>query len=198
MPLINRIQLLNSLIKHETLTIDDLAKEENMGMIPDKEQLKILLNELRKSGHILQLNGVNPFTYTISDTGVADGKRRKKEILDNNAFQHIPGGGEMDTVSTILDDLKQKNQDNEFSINEHGWVALKGKVYKENEIKIIRTYRFEGNSDPADAAIIYLVATNDGIVGYSLDAYGVYSNYRGAGYANTINAMGTIKFGEPR
>src|SRR5690348_16157580 len=141
MPLFNRILLLTSLIKHETLTIDDLAKEENMGMLPDKEQLKTLLNELRESGCIVQLNGVNPSTYTINDKGITEGKRKEKEALQNK-LEPMPDRGDMDTISTILNDLKKKNQDNEFSINEHGSVTLKEKVYEANEIKIIKTYRF--------------------------------------------------------
>jgi len=96
---------------------------------------------------------------------------------------------EMDTVSSILNNLKVKCQDNEFVISPNGSIHLSGKSYKYDEIKIIKTYRFEGESDPADEAIIYLIEANDGMIGYSLDAYGVYTNHSNDGYADSIHQM---------
>ena len=96
---------------------------------------------------------------------------------------------EMDTISTVLSMLKTKKQDNEFVINGTGQLSLNGKSYSHHEIKIIKTYQFEGDSDPADEAIIYLILTRDGIIGYSLDAYGVYTNHMNDGYAGLIQQM---------
>ena len=96
---------------------------------------------------------------------------------------------EMDTISTVLNMLKLKNQDNEFVITQTGQLSFNGKSYSQHDIKIIKTYRFEGESDPADAAIIYLIMTHDGVIGYSLDAYGVYTNHRNDGYADLIQQM---------
>ena len=96
---------------------------------------------------------------------------------------------EMDTISTVLNTLKLRKQDNEFIINQTGQLCFNGKSYSQDDIKIIRTYRFEGESDPADAAIIYLVMAYDGVIGYSLDAYGVYTNHRNDGYADLIQQM---------
>lgn len=95
----------------------------------------------------------------------------------------------MDTISTVLNKLKQKNQDNEFIIDESRQLSLNGKSYSQHDIKIIKTYRFEGNSDPADSAILYIILTHDGIIGYSLDAYGVYTNHRNDGYADLIQQI---------
>ncbi len=75
MSAINRTQLLNSIIKHETLTILDMAKKENLGMIPDKSHLAFLLDELTESGYINILNNVTPCTYTITDKGIKEGSR---------------------------------------------------------------------------------------------------------------------------
>ena len=96
---------------------------------------------------------------------------------------------EMDTISTVFNMLKQKKQDNEFVINTVGQLSLNGKSYNPDEIKIIKTYRFEGDSDPADEAIIYLIKAHDGVIGYSLDAYGVYTNHTNDGYAGLIQQM---------
>ncbi|AEV96410.1 hypothetical protein A4D02_19835 [Niastella koreensis] len=100
---------------------------------------------------------------------------------------------EMDTISTVLNTLKLRKQDNEFIINETGQLSFNGRSYDQHDIKIINTYRFEGESDPADAAIIYLIMAYDGVIGYSLDAYGVYTNHRNDGYADIIQQMAIKK-----
>jgi len=72
---LNRKILLHTLIKHETLTEVDIAKEENLGLVPNKVQLGFLLSELSLSGHIEALSGVVPVTYTITQKGIDEGKR---------------------------------------------------------------------------------------------------------------------------
>lgn len=74
---INRTIVLNSLVRHETLTIVDITKVENLGVVPDRVHLNYLLTELMESGHIQTLNGVTPVTYTITRKGIAEGKRLK-------------------------------------------------------------------------------------------------------------------------
>lgn len=72
---VNRKIVLETLIKHETLKEDDIAKEENLGVIPNKEQLRFLLSELDLSGHIQVLSGADPVTYTITQKGIDEGAR---------------------------------------------------------------------------------------------------------------------------
>lgn len=82
----------------------------------------------------------------------------------------------MTTVSGVLEKLRIRNQNTEFLVDEKGFTAGKGKYYTPDELCIIKTYRFEGNSDPSDTSIIYLIEANDGLIGYCMDAYGVYTN----------------------
>ena len=104
---------------------------------------------------------------------------------------------DMDTVSSILNLLK--GQDNEFIISPNGSIHLHCKWYQQDEIAIIKTYHFEGESDSADEAIIYLIEANDGMIGYNHDAYGVYTNHvndafaevnRNSKFVNTLIALG--------
>ncbi len=44
-------------------------------------------------------------------------------------------------------------------------------------VRLPKEFRFEGDSNPDDSSIIYLIEANDGLIGYSMDAYGVYSNH---------------------
>lgn len=84
---------------------------------------------------------------------------------------------EMTTLTSILEKLRVKKKDNVFENTINGFTAGNSKFYQPNDLKIIRTYRFEGESNPDDNAVVYVIEANDGLVGYSLDAYGVYSNH---------------------
>ena len=75
---IDRKVVLDTMITHETLTVTDLAKPENLGMTPDVTHLKYLLDELHQSGHLQELNGVSPLTYTITQKGIEEGVRLRK------------------------------------------------------------------------------------------------------------------------
>ncbi|MFL5742145.1 MAG: hypothetical protein ACJ75B_18120 [Flavisolibacter sp.] len=75
MNFITRQLLLATLTKHETLTIDDLAKPENIGLLPNQGQLNYLLKQLVIGGHIMILRGASPLTYTITQGGIEENKR---------------------------------------------------------------------------------------------------------------------------
>lgn len=83
----------------------------------------------------------------------------------------------MTTLSGVMEKLRLKKIDNEFKMTPEGFTAGKGKYYKPEDLKVIRTYRFEGESSPEDNAVIYIIEATDGLVGYSIDAYGAYSDH---------------------
>lgn len=99
--------------------------------------------------------------------------------------QKIP----MTTVTSVLEKLRIKKYDKEFTMTAEGFTPGNNKFYKPDDLKIIRTYRFEGESDPSDSSIIYLLEANDGLIGYSLDAYGVYSDHDDDGYDDFIRKI---------
>ena len=75
---INRKLVLDAMIMHETLSVANLAKDEIFGSTPDITHLQYLLEELNSSGHLQQLPGVNPVTYTITQKGIEEGFRLRK------------------------------------------------------------------------------------------------------------------------
>ncbi len=99
------------------------------------------------------------------------------------------GTGDMTTLSTVLEKLRVKKRDNEFRMLENGFGASSGKTYQPEDLKILRTYRFEGASDPSDSSVLYVLEANDGLIGYSIDAYGVYSNHDDDGYDEFIRQI---------
>lgn len=97
---------------------------------------------------------------------------------------------EMTTVSQVLDKLRLNKMDNEFRWTSEGFTAGKGKFYRPAELEIVKTYRFEGASNPSDMEILYIIQTGDGLIGYSLDAYGTYSSHENEeGYNNFIRQI---------
>ena len=99
--------------------------------------------------------------------------------------------GEMTTVTSVLETLRQKKQDNEFKYTEGGFTIGSGKIYKPEDLRIIKVYRFEGESDPSDMSVIYVIEANDGLIGYSMDAYGAYSDHDDASYDDFIRQIPT-------
>ena len=95
----------------------------------------------------------------------------------------------MTTLSNVLEKLRVKKQDNELIMTEEGFTSPAGKLYQADELTIIKTYRFEGDSDPSDSSILYLIEARDGLIGYSIDAYGAYSNHDDVKYDDFIRKI---------
>jgi hypothetical protein len=73
--------------------------------------------------------------------------------------------------------LAEKGFGSEFKINKDG-ARLDGHegLYQPNDLQILKVYRFEGESDPADMAALYAMQAIDGKKGFLLNAYGTYSD----------------------
>ena len=96
----------------------------------------------------------------------------------------------MTTSSEALERLRQKNMANEFRWTTKGFAAPNGKTYRPDQLEIVRTLRFEGESNPSDMEILYILRADDGLIGYSLDAYGAYSSHDNeVGYDNFIRQI---------
>jgi len=71
-------QVLETMIRHETLTIDDLAKEENLGFVPNTGDLITILYTLCKNGFLKDIPGATKLTYTITQKGIEEGLRLRQ------------------------------------------------------------------------------------------------------------------------
>jgi len=99
----------------------------------------------------------------------------------------------MNTLSQILEKLRLKGKDNELKMSDHGKMQSKllGKIYKPEDLTIVKTYRFEGDSDPGDNSVLYLLEDKDKNIGYILDAYGTYSDNSGPGFDDFLKKIPT-------
>jgi hypothetical protein len=93
---------------------------------------------------------------------------------------------EMTTLSQVIEKLRLSRRDSEFILTPQGFTIGNGKFYLPHDLKIIKTYRFEGESDPSDSSILYVMEANDGSIGYSVDAYGAFSNHDDVDYNGFI------------
>ncbi|HEY9257234.1 hypothetical protein [Chitinophaga sp.] len=99
--------------------------------------------------------------------------------------------GEMTTLSRVLEKLHERGFDHELNMSDHGRLQNKDaqKIYNPEDLTIIKTYRFEGESDPSDSSILYVLEDKDGQKGYVLDAYGAYSSHEEAGFDEFIQKI---------
>ena len=62
-------------------------------------------------------------------------------------------------------------------------------VFSPEQVRIINFYRFEGESDPSDNAILYVVETSTGEKGTLTDAYGVYTDLKVSEFVKQIEEI---------
>lgn len=81
------------------------------------------------------------------------------------------------TLSLVMNKVSANGYEKEFQL-EDGKLTLSGEShsYSPSDLIITKSYRFEGESNPDDMAVLYLIHTNDGKKGMLIDAYGTYSS----------------------
>ena len=87
----------------------------------------------------------------------------------------------MKTMSEVMQKLAGRGITKEFCINESGDMKItdSDKVYNPQDLKILKSYRFEGDSNPADNSVLYVAEDHNGNLGMIIDSYGAESNYPG-------------------
>jgi hypothetical protein len=92
------------------------------------------------------------------------------------------------TLSQVMQKLAQKGVTQEFRMNENCEMKLNSsdKVYNAHELKILKTFRFEGFSNPDDNEVLYVAEDTAGNRGMIIDSYGADSNYPGEKFDDFI------------
>lgn len=76
-----------------------------------------------------------------------------------------------DTVSEAVNALRKRGFTIDFNLKENCLVCHEGK-YDPDDFEIVEVYRFEGNTDPADEAVVYGIQSNNGKKGVLVSGYG--------------------------
>lgn len=97
---------------------------------------------------------------------------------------------QMTSLVQVMEKLRLEKKDNEFRWTPEGFTIGRGKNYQPEDLKIIKTFRFEGESNPDDSSVLYVIEANDGLIGYSLDTYGAGSSHDNEeGYDNFLRKI---------
>lgn len=97
------------------------------------------------------------------------------------------------TLSQVMEKLREKGITDEIRMTDDKKFVISGteKSYRSEDLKIIRTYRFEGASDPGDNVALYLVEDLYGNKAMIIDSYGADSNYDGREFDEFIKSLPT-------
>jgi hypothetical protein len=83
-----------------------------------------------------------------------------------------------DTVSTALNSLKERGYTKDFNIAFDKLICKEtNECLNPKEFEISEVYRFEGESNPSDEAVVYAINSMDGnMKGVMVNAYGIYAD----------------------
>lgn len=76
-----------------------------------------------------------------------------------------------ETVSEAIDELQKKGFTIDFNLKENSLDQHPEKF--ESDFEIVEVYRYEGNSDPGDEAVVYALESKSGKKGILVTGYGV-------------------------
>lgn len=106
-------------------------------------------------------------------------------VMENN--DSVP---HMKSLALCLNRMVLDGYDDDFKVTEGGLKSLKTeKVYKPDQINIVNFFRFEGQSDPADNSIMYVIESTDGVKGTVVDAYAPYSDTKITEFMDQVNSI---------
>lgn len=76
-------------------------------------------------------------------------------------------------MSEVIEDLKERGYKSDFIFESNSLRTYENdKKYKADDITVVEEYRFEGDSNPSDMAILYAIETASGDKGTLVDSYG--------------------------
>lgn len=77
-----------------------------------------------------------------------------------------------DTVSEAVNGLKKRGFEVDFNLQEN-CIVCHGDKFSIDDFEITEVYRFEGNTDPSDEAIVYAIESKTGKKGVLVSGYGI-------------------------
>lgn len=91
-----------------------------------------------------------------------------------------------DTVSLAVNGLKARGYTTDFNLEENCLVCQDDR-YNIEDFEIVEIYRFEGNTDPADEAVVYAVESKKGKKGVLVTGYGASAEGMSAEMARKLS-----------
>ena len=91
-----------------------------------------------------------------------------------------------DTVSEAVNGLKSRGYIMDFNLQEN-CIICQGNKFNPEDFEITEVYRFEGDSDPADEAVVYAIESHNGLKGVLVNGYGISSEAMSAEMAGKLS-----------
>ena len=91
-----------------------------------------------------------------------------------------------DTVTAAVQGLKKRGFTTDFNLDDNCLICHDDK-FNVNDFEIVEVYRFEGDSDPADEAVVYAIESNKGQKGVLVNGYGPSSDPLSAEMAKKLH-----------
>lgn len=76
-------------------------------------------------------------------------------------------------IQGVLSDLREQGYSTDFRFAKNKLIPFQypTRSYSSSQITTIDTYRFEGDTDPGDSSIMYVIETDDGLKGTIINSY---------------------------
>ncbi|HWC53517.1 MAG TPA: hypothetical protein VG676_08050 [Chitinophagaceae bacterium] len=91
-----------------------------------------------------------------------------------------------DTITAAIRGLKERGYTKDFNLEENCLICHEDK-YHPADFEIDEFHRFEGDSDPADEAVVYGIRSKTGIKGVLVSGYGASAVGLGAEMARKLS-----------
>src|SRR5262245_35638812 len=91
-----------------------------------------------------------------------------------------------ETVSEAVNGLRKRGFNLDFNLQQNSLVCMGDKL-DSDDFEIVEFYRYEGDSDPSDEAIVYAIESKDGKRGVLVNGYGISSETMGAELAKKLS-----------
>jgi hypothetical protein len=100
----------------------------------------------------------------------------------------------LDSMVEVLNFLKEEGFKEDFQMSDKGlMIKDQEKYFEPDDLIILKVYRFEGDSNPDDMAVVYQIESKDGDKGVYIDAFGLYADHDDAKAAEFLKRIKTIK-----
>ncbi len=113
-------------------------------------------------------------------------------MADNNNYMEnndqIP---HMKSLALCLNKMVLDGYEDDFRVeDDQQLTSLKtNQKYKPEAVNVVNFFRFEGQSDPDDNTIMYVIETNHGLKGTLVDAYGAYSDEKVSSFFKNVEQI---------
>ena len=95
------------------------------------------------------------------------------------------------TLSQVINVLRERGITREICMTEDKKFILQETdiAYEPTDLSIVKSYRFEGDSNPEDNAVLYVLQDKNCLHSIIIDSYGAESNYTGEEFDNFLRSI---------